>query len=133
MAKIYHDEDADLGVLKGKTIAIIGYGSQGHAQAQNLQDSGLDVVAADVPGSRAWKRAEADGVRVATAAEAAKEADMIQILLPDEIHPIVYRKDIEPYLEEGNALGFSHGFNSLLTDHTPRERRRLHGGAEGSR
>jgi ketol-acid reductoisomerase len=77
MAKIYHDEDADLGVLKGKTIAIIGYGSQGHAQAQNLQDSGLDVVAADVKGSKAWKRAEADGVRVTTASEAAKEADLI--------------------------------------------------------
>ncbi|HRW83131.1 MAG TPA: NAD(P)-dependent oxidoreductase, partial [Methanothrix sp.] len=77
MVKIYHDQDADLGVLKGKTIAIIGYGSQGHAQAQNLQDSGLNVVAADVPGSKAWKRAEADGIRVTTAAEAAKEADMI--------------------------------------------------------
>jgi ketol-acid reductoisomerase len=121
MAKIYHDEDADLGVLKGKTIAIIGYGSQGHAQAQNLQDSGLDVVAADVPGSKAWKRAEADGVRVTTAAEAAKEADMIHILLPDEIHPIVYKKDIEPYLEEGNALGFSHGFNIHFSQIIPPE------------
>ncbi len=121
MAKIYHDEDADLGVLKGKTIAIIGYGSQGHAQAQNLQDSGLDVVAADVKGSKAWKRAEADGIRVTTAAEAAKEADMIHILLPDEIHPIVYKKDIEPNLEEGNALGFSHGFNIHFSQIIPPE------------
>lgn len=121
MAKIYHDEDADLGVLKGKTIAIIGYGSQGHAQAQNLQDSGLDVVAADVKGSKAWKRAEADGIRVTTAAQAAKEADLIHILLPDEIHPIVYKKDIEPNLEEGNALGFSHGFNIHFSQIIPPE------------
>jgi ketol-acid reductoisomerase len=121
MAKIYHDEDADLGVLKGKTIAIIGYGSQGHAQAQNLQDSGLDVVAAAVESSKAWKRAEADGVRVTTVAEAAKEADMIHILLPDEIHPIVYKKEIEPYLEEGNALGFSHGFNIHFSQIIPPE------------
>ena len=121
MAKIYHDEDADLGVLKGKTIAIIGYGSQGHAQAQNLQDSGLDVVAADVPGSKAWKRAEADGVRVTTTPEAAKEADLIHILLPDEHHPIIYRKDIEPYLEEGNAIGFSHGFNIHFSQIIPPE------------
>jgi ketol-acid reductoisomerase len=121
MAKIYHDEDADLGVLKGKTIAIIGYGSQGHAQAQNLRDSGLDVVAADVPGSKAWKRAEADGIRVTTTPEAAKEADLIHILLPDELHPIIYRKDIEPYLEEGNAIGFSHGFNIHFSQIIPPE------------
>ena len=121
MAKIYHDEDADLGVLKGKTIAIIGYGSQGHAQAQNLKDSGLEVVAADVPGSKAWKRAEADGIRVATTAEAAKEADLIHILLPDELHPIIYRKDIEPHLEEGNAIGFSHGFNIHFSQIIPPE------------
>ncbi len=121
MAKIYHDGDADLGVLKGKTIAIIGYGSQGHAQAQNLRDSGLEVVAADVPGSKAWKRAEADGVRVTTTPEAAKEADLIHILLPDELHPKIYKKDIEPHLEEGNALGFSHGFNIHFSQIIPPE------------
>ncbi len=121
MVKVYRDEDADLGVLKDKTIAVVGYGSQGHAQAQNLQDSGLNVVAADVKGSFAWKRAEADGVRVTTTPEAAKEADIIHILLPDEIHPIVYKKDIEPYLEEGNALGFSHGFNIHFSQIIPPE------------
>jgi len=121
MVKIYRDEDADLGVLKDKTIAVVGYGSQGHAQAQNLQDSGLNVVAADVPGSASWKRAEADGVRVAPTPEAAKEADIIHILLPDEIHPIVYKKDIEPYLEEGNAIGFSHGFNIHFSQIIPPE------------
>ena len=121
MAKIYHDGDADLGVLKGKTIAIIGYGSQGHAQAQNLRDSGLEVVAADVPGSKAWKRAEADGIRVTTTPEAAKEADLIHILLPDELHPKIYKKDIEPHLEEGNALGFSHGFNIHFSQIIPPE------------
>ncbi|MEA2045106.1 MAG: ketol-acid reductoisomerase [Euryarchaeota archaeon] len=121
MVKVYRDEDADLGVLKDKTIAVVGYGSQGHAQAQNLQDSGLNVVAADVKGSFAWKRAEADGVRVTTTPEAAKEADIIHILLPDEIHPIVYKKDIEPYMEEGNALGFSHGFNIHFSQIIPPE------------
>lgn len=121
MVKVYRDEDADLGVLKDKTIAVVGYGSQGHAQAQNLQDSGLNVVTSDVKGSFAWKRAEADGVRVTTTPEAAKEADIIHILLPDELHPIVYKKDIEPYLEEGNALGFSHGFNIHFSQIIPPE------------
>ncbi|MHC1630825.1 MAG: ketol-acid reductoisomerase [Methanotrichaceae archaeon] len=121
MAKVYHDDDADLGVLKGKTIAVIGYGNQGHAQAQNLQDSGLDVVAADQKGSPAWKRAEADGIRIATVAEAAAEADIVQILLPDEIQAQIYKSEIESNLEEGNALCFSHGFNIHFSQIVPPE------------
>lgn len=111
MAKIYHDKDADLRVLKDKTIAIVGWGNQGHAQGENLKDSGLDVIAADLPGSAAWKRAEADGVRVMRVSEAAREADYIQILLPDEYQGRIYREEIAPYMEEGKVLGFSHGFN----------------------
>jgi len=111
LAKIYHDEDADLRVLKDKTIAIIGYGNQGHAQGANLKDSGLDVIAADLPGSPAWKRAEQDGVKVMSVAEASKAADYIQILLPDELQSKIYREHINPYLEDGKILGFSHGFN----------------------
>ncbi|MDD1758155.1 MAG: ketol-acid reductoisomerase, partial [Methanotrichaceae archaeon] len=111
MAKIYHDEDADLRVLRDKTIAIIGYGNQGHAQGANLKDSGLDVIAADLPGSPAWKRAEQDGVKVMSVAEASKAADYIQILLPDELQSKIYREHINPYLEDGKILGFSHGFN----------------------
>lgn len=111
MATIYREKEADLRVLKDKTIAIIGYGNQGHAQGANLKDSGLDVVAADLKDSPAWKRAEQDGLRVMTVADAAKEADYIQILLPDELQPRIYREQIAPYLEEGKVLGFSHGFN----------------------
>ncbi|MDM7938924.1 MAG: ketol-acid reductoisomerase [Methanothrix sp.] len=108
---MYHDKDADLRVLRDKTIAIIGWGSQGHAQGENLKDSGLDVIAAGRNGSAALKRAEAAGVRVMSVEEAAKEADYIQILLPDEVQGKVYRESIAPHLEEGKILGFSHGFN----------------------
>lgn len=111
MAKMYYDSDADLAWLKGKKIAIIGYGSQGHAQAQNLRDSGLDVIVAEKQGSANYDKAIADGWKVYTAAEAAKAADYIQILLPDEIQAIVYAQDILPNLAPGNILGFSHGFN----------------------
>lgn len=121
MVKVYREEDADLGVLEDKIIAVVGYGNQGHAQAQNLQDSGLNVVAADVKDSPAWKRAEADGIRVASVAEAAAEADIIQILLPDEVQAKVYKADIEPNLEEGNALCFSHGFNIHYSQIIPPE------------
>jgi len=111
MVKIYYDADADLKYLEGKKIAVIGYGNQGHAQAQNLRDSGLDVVAADLKGSRAWKQAEKDGMPITTVPEACKQGDIIQVLLPDEFQPMVYKEQILPYLEEGNALCFSHGFN----------------------
>lgn len=111
MVQVYHDEDADLGLLKGKKVAILGYGSQGHAQAQNLKDSGVDVVVGLREGRPNWKKAQEDGLEVATVAEAAAIADIIQILLPDEIQASVYKEEIEPYLNEGNALMFSHGFN----------------------
>jgi len=111
LVKIYHDQDADLKALSDKTIAIVGWGNQGHAQGENLKDSGLNVVAADIPGSRAWKRAEADGVKAMSVADAARAADYIQILLPDEYQGKIYRDEIAPNLEEGNVLGFSHGFN----------------------
>ena len=111
MAKIYHDQDADLKALSDKTIAIVGWGNQGHAQGENLKDSGLNVIAADIPGSRAWKRAEANGVKAMSVADAARAADYIQILLPDEHQGRIYREQIAPHLEEGDVLGFSHGFN----------------------
>jgi ketol-acid reductoisomerase len=109
--KIYYDQDADLKYLKKKTIAVIGYGSQGHAQAQNLRDSGLNVIVADVPGSANWNTAVADGFEPLTAAEAAAKADVIQMLIPDQTQAAVYRSDIAANLKPGKALGFSHGFN----------------------
>ncbi len=111
MAEMYYDNDADLSLLKGKKIAVMGYGSQGHAQAQNLHDSGLDVTVGLREGSRRWKQAEEDGLKVMTVAAAAKMADVIQILLPDEVQSQVYYSEIEPGLEAGNAIVFSHGFN----------------------
>ncbi|SFM57177.1 ketol-acid reductoisomerase [Methanolobus profundi] len=111
MAQMYYDNDADLDLLKGKKIAVMGYGSQGHAQAQNLHDSGLDVTVGLREGSRRWKQAEEDGLKVMTVADAAKMADVIQILLPDETQAQVYYEAIEPGLEAGNAIVFSHGFN----------------------
>ncbi|MEW5767603.1 MAG: ketol-acid reductoisomerase [bacterium] len=111
MAKVYYDQDANLEVLKDKLIAVIGYGSQGHAQAQNLKDSGLNVVVAEVEGSAAWQRAVDDGMTVAVADQVAKKADFIQMLVPDQTQPAVYNKYIAPNLKPGNVLGFSHGFN----------------------
>ena len=110
-AKVYYDKDANLDVLKGKKIAIIGYGSQGHAQAQNLRDSGLDVIVADLPGTDNWKLAVKHGFKPMTAAEAAKQADVIQILTEDEVQGIVYKNEVEPGLSKGKTLLFSHGFN----------------------
>ncbi|MEA1984898.1 MAG: ketol-acid reductoisomerase [Euryarchaeota archaeon] len=111
MIEVYYDKDADLGALKDKTIAVMGYGSQGHAQAQNLHDSGLNVIVGLREGSRRWKQAENDGLKVMTVEDAAKAADVIQILLPDEIQSTVYEEKIKPGLIAGNALVFSHGFN----------------------
>ncbi|MCL5780721.1 MAG: ketol-acid reductoisomerase [Firmicutes bacterium] len=111
MVKVYYDADANLEFLKGKKIAVLGYGSQGHAQAQNLRDSGLDVVVGLRKDSPRWAKAEADGLEVAIVPEACAKADVIQILLPDEIQGRVYAEEVEPYLTEGKALMFSHGFN----------------------
>ncbi len=109
--KMYYDKDAKLEVLKSKTIAIIGYGSQGHAQAQNLKESGFNVLVSEVPGTANYKLAEKHGFKPMKAADAAKQADVIQILLPDEVQKKVYEAEIKDQLEAGNALVFSHGFN----------------------
>ncbi|TEB07984.1 Ketol-acid reductoisomerase [Pelotomaculum schinkii] len=111
MVKVYYDEDADLSLLRGKKVAVMGYGSQGHAQAQNLKDSGVEVIVGLRKGRPSWQQAEADGLKVMTVPEAAEQADIIQILLPDEMQARIYREQIAPYLKEGNALMFSHGFN----------------------
>ena len=110
-AKIYYQSDCNLSLLDGKTIAIIGYGSQGHAHALNLKDSGCHVIIGLYEGSKSWKRAEEQGFEVFTAAEAAKRADIIMILINDEKQAKLYKDDIEPNLEPGNMLMFAHGFN----------------------
>lgn len=110
-AKIYYDNDADLSLLKGKTIAILGYGSQGHAQAQNLRESGCQVIIAELPGTRNFDLAVEHGFEPLRADEATKRADLINILLPDEIQADVYRQQVAPHLEPGNILMCSHGFN----------------------
>lgn len=111
MVVIYKDNDADLSALKGKTIAVIGYGSQGRHQALNMKDSGLNVIIGLRRGSNSWKRAEADNFRVFDVASASKQADFIIILIPDVQQPEVYKKEIAPHLKRGKILGVSHGFN----------------------
>ena len=111
MAKIYYQEDCNLSLLDGKTIAIIGYGSQGHAHALNLKESGCDVIIGLYEGSKSWAKAEKQGFEVFTTAEAAKQADIIMILINDEKQAALYKNDIEPNLEAGNMLMFAHGFN----------------------
>lgn len=109
-AKIYYQEDCNLSMLEGKTIAIIGYGSQGHAHALNAKESGCHVIVGLYEGSKSWERAEAQGLEVYTAAEAAKKADIIMILINDEKQAKMYKESVEPNLEEGNMLMFAHGF-----------------------
>ena len=110
-ARIFYQEDCNLAELEGKKIAIIGYGSQGHAHALNLKDSGCHVIIGLYEGSKSWKRAEEQGFEVFTAAEAAKRADIIMILINDELQAKMYKESIEPNLEAGNMLMFAHGFN----------------------
>ncbi len=109
--KLYYDSDADLGLFSGKTVAVLGYGSQGHAHALNLKDNGVDVVVGLRKDSASWKKAEAAGVRVVTTAEAARLGDVVMLLLPDQTQAEVYERDIRPNLTAGNALAFAHGFN----------------------
>ena len=111
MAKMFYEKDTNLGLLQGKKIAVIGFGSQGHAHALNLHESGVDVVVGLYEGSKSWDKVKEAGLEVATTAEAAKKADIIMILVPDEKQAKLYREEIEPYLEDGNALVFAHGFN----------------------
>ena len=111
MAKMYYEKDCDLNYLKGKKIAIIGYGSQGHAHALNLKDSGCDVCVGLREGSKSWAKAESAGLAVKTVPQAAQWADIVMILINDEVQAEVYKKDIAPYMTEGKALAFAHGFN----------------------
>lgn len=111
MAKMFYEKDTNLGLLQGKKIAVIGFGSQGHAHALNLHESGVDVIVGLYEGSKSWDKVKEAGLEVATTAEAAKKADIIIILVPDEKQAKLYREEIEPYLEDGNALVFAHGFN----------------------
>ena len=111
MAKVYHDNDANLDVLKNKKIAIIGYGIQGRGQALNLRDSGVDVIASELEGTENYKNAVKDGFKPVDASVAAKSADIIQILTQDHVQAMVYKKAIEPNLKPGKSLVFSHGFN----------------------
>ena len=111
MARMYYDADANLDLLAGKTIAIVGYGSQGHAHALNLKDSGMNVIVGLYPGSKSAIKAKESGLTVHTVEEAAKLADFIMILLPDEVQKTVYTNEIAPHLTEGKVLAFAHGFN----------------------
>ena len=109
--KIYYEQDAPMDVLKGKTIAVIGYGSQGHAHAQNLRDSGLSVIVGQRPGSANYELAIKHGFKPVSAAEAAAKGDLIMVLVPDQVQGKLYKEDIEPNLQPGNMLLFAHGFN----------------------
>ncbi len=109
--KTYYEKDADINVLKGKTIAIVGYGSQGHAHAQNLRDSGLNVIVAQRPGGANYELAKEHGFNPMSVSEAAKQADLIMILLPDQFQAKVYKEEIEPHLNSSKSLLFAHGFN----------------------
>ena len=111
MARMYYEKDCDLGKLDGKKIAIIGYGSQGHAHALNLRDSGCDVIVGLRKGGKSWPVAEQDGFQVMTVSEATQAADIIMILINDEAQADMYNRDIAPYLTEGKAIAFAHGFN----------------------
>jgi ketol-acid reductoisomerase len=121
MAKIYYDNDADLQLLMGKKVAVIGYGSQGHGHSLNLKDSGVDVVVGLYEGSKSWKIAEEAGLTVKTVSEAAQEADVIMMLVPDHIQAQLYENDIKPNLKEGNALAFAHGFSITFQQIKPPE------------
>src|SRR2546426_9549883 len=109
--QVYYDRDADLKYLKGKKVAVLGYGSQGHAHANNLRDSGIEVVVGLRRGSNSWPKAEKAGLKVVETPDAAASADIVMILLPDELQGEAYEKEIKPGLKSGNYLAFGHGFN----------------------
>jgi len=118
--KVYYEKDADLSLIKGKTVAIIGYGSQGHAHALNLHESGVKVVVGLRRGGGSWAKAEGAGLTVVEVANAVQNADLVMMLLPDEAQPAVYRRDVEPNLKKGAALAFAHGFNIHYNQIVPR-------------
>ena len=119
MAKIYYDKDANPDLLKGKTVGIIGFGSQGHAHAQNLRDSGCQVIVAEVPGTKAWQEANEAGFEVATAAEVAEKANIIAMLAPDTVQPRIYRESVEKEMAKGKTLIFAHGFSIHFSQIVP--------------
>jgi len=119
--KVYYDKDADLSLIKGKNVTIIGYGSQGHAHAQNLNDSGVKVTVGLRKGGASWAKVEKAGLKVAAVADAVKTADVVMILLPDEQIGAVYKNDVEPYIRQGASLAFAHGFNVHYGQVVPRE------------
>jgi len=121
MAKIYYDKDANIEILKKRRVGIIGYGIQGHAQAQNLRDSGIEVVVSDLEKSPNWERAKNDGFTPVSAAEVSKKTDVIQILTQDHVQAKVFKEEVLPYLKKGSALAFSHGFNIHFHQITPPE------------
>ncbi|NIQ04109.1 MAG: ketol-acid reductoisomerase [Nitrospinaceae bacterium] len=121
MSNIYYDKDADLNLLKAKTVAVIGYGSQGHAHARNLHDSGIRVMVGLRKGSAFWDRASKDGLEVVTVSEAAQRADIIMILIPDDKQRAMYEQDIQPHLRDGMALAWGHGFNIHFRQIVPPE------------
>ena len=119
--KVYYDKDADLSLIKGKKVTIVGYGSQGHAHAQNLSESGVKVTVGLRKSGASWKKAEGAGLKVEEVAKAVQDADVVMILLPDEIIPDVYKNDIEPNIRKGAVLAFAHGFNVHYNQVIPRE------------
>src|SRR4030065_810802 len=121
MAEINYDKDIDLDILKGKKIAIIGYGSQGHAHAQNLRESGMDVLVGELEGAKPWEAAKSRGFEVYSADKAAKMADIIMMLLPDQLQKIIYYSAIKPNIDKGNVLCFAHGFNIHYSQIVPQE------------
>ncbi|MBN8442568.1 MAG: ketol-acid reductoisomerase [Thauera sp.] len=118
--KVYYDKDADLSLIKGKKVTIVGYGSQGHAHSQNLRDSGVNVTVGLRKAGGSWAKAEAAGLTVKEIGEAVKDADVVMILLPDETAPQVYREDVEPNIKQGAVLAFAHGFNVHYNQIVPR-------------
>jgi len=114
MGKMYYDNDVDFSLIENKIVAVIGYGSQGHAHALNLKESGVNVVVGLYEGSKSWEKVEKDGLKVTSVDEASKMADVVMILTPDTKQGKLYKESIEPYLEEGNALAFAHGFNIVF-------------------
>ncbi len=121
MAEMFYDDDADLSIIQGKKVAVIGYGSQGHAHSLSLRDSGVEVRIGLQPGSKSAPKAQAEGLEVVTPAEAAAWADVVMILAPDQHQRKLYAEEIHPPLEAGNALGFGHGFNIRFGYITPPE------------
>jgi ketol-acid reductoisomerase len=119
--KVYYDKDADLSLIKGKNVTIIGYGSQGHAHAQNLNDSGCKVTVGLRKGGASWAKVEKAGLQVAEVADAVRQADVVMILLPDEQIGAVYKNDVEPSIRKGASLAFAHGFNVHYGQVVPRD------------